>query len=413
MTRFDYRAANAHGTRFTGVEDAPSALLAERALRDRGLFPLEVTAAVAAGAGADDPDEPPGRLGWLRAALRSRRADATQATRYLATLLSAGFPLDRALSSVARVTGSPEVRQAVHAVRARVRAGAHLADALAEHPGLFSNFAVGMTRAGERSGNLGSSLFRLAQQLEREQALRARITAAMLYPTVMLVVGSAAVAMLLLAVLPRLVELLTDAGAPVPRSTAWLIGAGAFVGRWWPLCLLALATIVLGVSAYCRSAVGACALDALLVRLPVVGPLRRARAAVRLGHSLGALLESGLSALPALDVAAHTLADHAAVRVTHAARERVRAGSRLAPALAAGGLYPLLFVQMVAVGEDSGRLAEMLERGATAAEDELERGLDRLVRLAEPAMILLFGAVIGFVALALLRAVYSVRVEGL
>jgi general secretion pathway protein F len=403
MPRFDYRAANAQGARLTGVENAPSAALAERALRDRGLFPFEITAEGAVSEAAADGRDAAGR-GWRWPRLRSRRADATHATRYLATLLSAGFPIDRALRSAARVTGSPEVRRAVDTVRLRVRAGVSLGDALAEHPALFSPFAVGMTRAGERGGTLGSALFQLAQQLERDQALRSRITTALLYPAAMLAVGVAAVAVLVLAVLPRLVALLAAAGATVPGFAASLIAGGAFVVRWWPLGLLAVAAPVLGLTSYRRSPTGARALDALLVRLPVVGPLRRAHAAVRLGRTLGALLESGLSTLPALDVTAQTLTDQAAVAATRLARERVQAGSALAPALAAGGLYPPSFVELVAVGEDSGRLAEMLERGATAAEVELERGLDRVVRVAEPSMILLFFAAVGFTVVALLRA---------
>jgi type II secretory pathway component PulF len=154
-------------------------------------------------------------------------------------------------------------------------------------------------------------------------------------------------------------------------------------------------------------------LDRVWLRLPITGPVRRLRAAVRLGRSLAALLASGLPTLPALDVAGETLDDTAAMDSVRRAREQVRAGSRLAPALAVGGAFPFLFLQMIEVGEDGGRLGEMLERGAATAEQELERTLDRLVRLVEPALLLLFGGGIGFVALALLRAVYGVRGDGL
>jgi type II secretory pathway component PulF len=199
----------------------------------------------------------------------------------------------------------------------------------------------------------------------------------------------------------------------VPRATAVLLALGAFLGRWWPLCLAVLGALVLGGSAYGRTPAGARAFDRALIRLPIVGGLRRQRAAVRFGRALAALLQSGLPALPALDIAADTVADHAVREEVRAAREQVRAGSRLAPALGRGNVFPFLFVQMIEVGEDGGQLPEMLERGASTSEDELQRGLDRLVRLIEPAMIVLFGGAIGFVALALLRAVYSVRVEGL
>jgi general secretion pathway protein F len=413
MPEFEYLAATPRGAMLRGVQVAQSEALATRALRDRGLYPVRVTPSGGSpaytGAAATSAD-----LGArAQMLLRNRRDDVVQTMRYLATLVGAGFPLDRALGTVERVITSPTVRDAVRVVRARVRAGAHLADALAEHPRLFPGFAVGMARAGERGGTLGPALARLAEQLEREQALRARLTSAMLYPLMMLLVGSAAVAVLLLSVLPRLVELLSDAGAPVPRATAALLAFGDFLGHWWLFCLAGLLALALGFASYRRTPAGVRTIDRALIRLPIIGGLRRQRAAVRFGRALAALLQSGLPVIPALDVTADTVADRAVREEVQAAREQVRAGSRLAPALARGRSFPFLFVQMVEVGEDGGQLPEMLERGASTCEDELQRGLDRLVRLVEPLMILLFGGAIGFVALALLRAVYSVRVEGL
>jgi general secretion pathway protein F len=358
---------------------------------------------------AVDPASPDRR----RSLLRSRAADATQAVRYIATLVGAGFPLDRALGTAARVAGTPQVAAAVQAVRLRVRGGARLADAIAEHPAVFPALAAGMVRAGERGGTLASALGRLAEQMEREQALRARLLSAMLYPAIMLTVGSAALAVLLLSVLPKLASLLVDAGAAIPPSTAALIALGAFVARRWPLLLLGAGSLAAALGMVRRSDGGRRALDRLWLRVPVMRGLRRQRAAVRLGRSLAALLESGLATLPALDVAAGTLGDTAAADDVRRAREQVRAGSRLAPALGAARAFPFLFLQMVEVGEDGGRLAEMLDRAAGAAEQELERSLDRLVRLVEPTMLLVFGGAIGFVALALLRAVYGVRGDGL
>jgi general secretion pathway protein F len=407
MPAFAYRAATPQGAVLTGTEDGPSAALVERALRGRGLYPLRVEPAPAG------PAATAAGGAWSPPALRSPRADVAQVTRYLAALVGAGFPVDRALGTAERVAGHPGVRAALRDVRARVRAGALLADALAEHPRVFPEIAVGVIRAGERGGTLGAALAGLADQLEREAALRARLLSALLYPAVMLVAGTAAVAVLLLAVLPRLVALLADAGAGVPRSTAALLAAGAWSARWWPACLAAACAAAAGYAGVRRTRAGRLALDRLWLRVPVVAGIRRLHAAVRFGRALSALLESGLPVLPALGVAADAVGDAAVGAELRGAREQVRAGGRLGGALAGRRIFPFLFLQMADVGEESGRLAEMLGRAATTMEQELERTLDRLVRLIEPALILLLGGAVGFVALALLRAVYSIRAEGM
>ncbi|MEE9280667.1 MAG: type II secretion system F family protein [Myxococcota bacterium] len=343
--------------------------------------------------------------------LRSRRADVVEAIRYLATLMSAGFPLDRALGTVARVVVRADVSGALRAVRERVRAGSELADALAERPRMFPRLAVGMTRAGERGGHLAEALERLAQHLEREERLRSQVVSAMLYPLLVMGVGGVAVLVLLLYVLPRFVGILDEVGAGLPLSTLLLLNAGAFLGRWWPALLLGAVLAALLVTSSRRSESGRARSDAVLARLPVLGPLRQRLAAARFGRSLSTLLDNGLPILPALDISASGLADAAAAAEVMRAREEVQAGVRLALALRRGRAFPYVFLQMVELGEESGQLAQMLERAATAAEQELERGLERLVRLVEPAMIVVFGAAAGFIALSLLQAVYGIRMD--
>jgi type II secretory pathway component PulF len=379
------------------VEEAASPAALERVLARRGLYPLEIA--------AGDGQRP------RRHGLRTLRADVVEAIRYLATLADAGFPLDRALGTVARVVARPDVAGAVRAVQERIRAGVSLADALREQPRTFPALGVGTVRAGERGGYLAEALKRLAEQLEREEALRAQLLSAMLYPAVMVSVGAVAVVVLVVFVLPRFVAVLGDAGAALPRSTSLLLGASHVLGRWWPVFLVGAAAGVFALSSYRHSAGGRLHSDAWLLRLPVVGALRQRLAAARLGRALATLLGSGLPVLPALDAAAESLADAAATEEVQRAREEVRAGSRLAAALGRGRAFPYVFLQMVELGEESGRLPEMLDRAATAAEEELRRGLERVIRLVEPTMIILFGAVVAFVALALLQAIYSVRVD--
>jgi general secretion pathway protein F len=400
MPHYAYRAATLEGQTLRGVVDVASAAELERDLSARGLLLLEAA-----------PTRAPNRQATSR--FRRRRADVVEAIRYLASLLEAGFPLDRALGTVTKVVRRADVAGALDTVRERVRSGAPLADALAEQPTVFPRLAFGMARAGEQGGHLPQALKDLAEHLEREERLRSEVVSALFYPVLVAVTGSAAVLALVLYVLPRFVDVLGDMGAALPRSTAILLATGAFFGRWWLLLVpVAVAVTAVG-AAYRRSEGGREATDTLLLRVPVVGALRQQSAAARLGRSLSTLLKSGLPILPSLDMAAHSLTDAAVAREVHRAREEVRAGARLAPALSRGTQFPYLFLQMVEIGEEGGLLPEMLERAATAAEQELQRGLDRLVRLIEPVMIIVFGGAAGFVALSLLQAIYGIRLDAL
>lgn len=402
MPAFAWRAATPAGRTLRGVEDADNATAVERRLGERGLYALEV--APAAATAADDRP---------RGAFRGRRADVAEAVRYLATLLEAGFPLDRALAAVSRVVARRDVAGAVLDVRDRVRGGARLDEAMTAHASIFPRFAVGMVRAGERGGTLAPALERLAGQMEREQALRARLASAMVYPAVVASAGAGALGVLFAWVLPRFVALLGDTGSTIPRSTELLLGAGSFVKDWW-WALLMVPVVAAALVAAARSTdEGRAAVDRALLAVPIVGGLRRKAASARLARTLSALLESGLPILGALEVAAASQADAAIAGEVLRAREDVRAGDRLAAALRRSGAFPFLFVQMVEVGEEGGRLPPMLERAAGAMEGELERGLDRLLRLVEPVMIVVFGVLVGAVALSLLQAIYGIRPDGL
>jgi general secretion pathway protein F len=395
---FTWRAATPQGRTLRGVEDAENPAAVERVLGARGLYPLEVGPATA------ELAEPAARR-----AFRSRRADVVEAVRYLATLMDAGFPLDRALDAVSRVVARRDTAAAMLDARDRVRGGTRLGDALAEHPAHFPRFAVGMVRAGERGGYLGQAMDRLAVQMEREQALHARLVSALIYPAVMVAVGAGAVGVLFAWVLPRFVVLLNDTGSGIPRSTAMLLAMGEFAARWWWAILLVPVVIGMSIAGARATEGGRTAIDRVLLRLPVVGTLRQGVASSRLARTLSTLLASGLPILPALEIAAQSQADGAVGQAVLQAREEVRAGGLLGAALRRGGVFPFLFVQMVEVGEQGGRLPDMLERAAASMESSLERGLERMVRLVEPAMILFFGAVVGFVALSLLQAIYGIR----
>jgi general secretion pathway protein F len=398
MPAFAYHAIDAAGRRQRGSEEAPSAAALKHLLEARGLLVLDVAA------GAAD-------AGSLAFGGRGLRRGVLELTRALAALLPAGVPLARALGIAAGIVGGP-AGGVIGAVRARVERGGTLAEALSEHPRCFSPFYLGMIRAGEKSGDLPGAFRRLAEQLERDDKLRTRLVSASIYPLLLTLFGGAALLVLMLFVLPRFVELLQDAGATLPRSTALLLSASATAARLWPLLLLAppLVALLGGWARFSESGRRAWAL--LLIRTPGIGWMRRQTLAARFARLAGVLLAGGAPLYTALGDARGSLADPLAQDEVERVRERVRAGGSLHGALGEGALFPPLLPQLVAVGEESSRLEEFLLKAADIFEDRTEQATQRLVTLAEPMMIVVFGTLVAFVALSLLQAIYSVNAGG-
>lgn len=401
VSTFAYRAVTAEGRTLRGIEDAASSVALERTLSARGLYALHVTPTRAG------PSARQNRRHWRT----SCRVDVADAVATLATLSEAGLPLERALDVAVRGAATVQVRAALETARRRIHEGSTLADALAEHGRLFPPIAQGLVRAGERGGHLSRALARLTEHLERERALRSRVLSAMLYPSLLLTVGTGALAVLVFFVLPRFMELLGDAGTPLPRSTMVLLGITAVFSRAWPFLLVAILGLAVFLTAWRRTKAGRDRFDAIVLRVPLVGTLRARNAVARFARTLATLLSGGVPLLPALEIAAGATGETAVAREIDAARSAVRQGERLAVALAAGSAFPYAVVRLIEVGEETGRLEALLERAAGTLEVELERRLERFVTLAEPVLIVAFGLVVGFVALALLQAIYGIHAD--
>lgn len=392
MPAFEIRTINAAGRRERSVAAAADAATLVRDLEARGVVVLDIHE----------------RADGASAGRRVSHAAIEDAMRALAALLPAGLPLARALDAAAS-TAPPALAERLLDIRARVERGETLAAAFAAHGDVISPVAVGIVRAGERAGDLDAAFARLAAQLEREGALRSRLISAAIYPALLAVAGGAAVLVLLLFVLPRFADLLTGTGAQLPASTAMLLAAASLARRnWWTFPLAAVALASLGT--WLRvTADGRRAWARTLLAVPVVRAFRRESLAAEMARLVAVLLRGGASLLAALDDAAASITDPLARDALQRVRERVRAGASLHAALGAEAVFPPLLASLVATGEEAGRLQEFLERGAALFEQRTERGAQRLVALAEPAMIIVFGAVVGVVALSLLQAIYGVN----
>ena len=395
-TTFDYRVIDHQGKRQRGREQAQSPDALTRQLSSRGLLVLDVAPAATAASGTG------ARLG-----LGARRG-ALDLARAFAALLGAGLPVPRALAA-AEAMVSASLGPVLSDLRSRVERGESLAASLEAHAGLFSPVTIGLVRAGERSGDLPGAFARLTAQLEREHALRSRLLSVCIYPLVLAVAGGSAVLVLLFFVLPRFAELLQDTGMTLPRSTAALLAGAAAFRAAWPLLLaipIIAGLLLLGAR---RSESGRLAQSRLMLGTPGLGTARRQLLAAQFARVLAVLTGGGAPLLAALDSAADSLGDPSARLEGARVRARVREGAALHRALAEGSLFPPTLSQLVALGEETGRLPEFLTKAADLFEERTERAVQRLVTLAEPTMILVFGGLVGFVALSLLQAVYSIN----
>jgi len=392
---FAYRAIDAQGRRTRGSLPGPSPEAVIRELEGRGLVALEVR------------DEGPPSRGDGGLGLGRRRA-VLEFTRAVAALLPAGMPLARALS--AGTTAAPEsIRAALESVRSKVDRGDELAAALSEHPRLFSSLYVGMVRAGEKSGSLDSAFQRLAEHLERESELRSRLVSMSIYPALLGLVGIAAILILVLFVLPRFSDLLLSSGAALPATTAAVVSvAMAVQEEWWVVVALPL-TLGLALTWLRTTAQGRRSWARMLVHLPLVGSWRKQHLGATFARMVGELLSGGSPLLLALEDARDCMTDSVAQEETDRIRVLVREGSSLHRAIGEGNVFPPVLMQLVALGEDSGRLADFLLKSAELLERKTERTLERLVALVEPAMIVSFGGIVAIVALALLQAIYGVN----
>jgi general secretion pathway protein F len=398
VPNFAYRAVNARGQRTRGHLHAATEIAVVRDLEARGLVPVDVReTAVTQTRGGFAP---------------GRRRAVLEFTRGMAALLPAGMPLARALA-VAAAAAPPSVRPSFDHVRERVERGDELARALSEEGGLFSPLYIGIVRAGEKGGTLAGAFERLGAHLEREDELRSKLVSMSIYPVMLSLVGLASVMVLVLFVMPRFAELLANSGAPLPRTTAFVLDATTAMRERWEVLAAAVGVLFAGLVWIRGSLAGRRVGAHLLARAPLVGALRRSVLAASFSRMTGELLSGGAPLLSALRDTEDCLVDPLARDVTGRIRTRVREGSPLNQAIAEHSLFPNELVQLVALGEEAGRLAEFLIKAAELLERRTERTLERLVALAEPAMIVTFGAIIALVALSLLQAIYGVNAGAL
>lgn len=402
MPFFAYKAADRRGQTVDGVMEAADARSVVEQLQRDAYFPIEVA-----------PQRERFSMASLaRTPLRSRGVpgrDLVAFTQQLATLLEAGLPLDRALGIQEGLTANGRLRAITEDVRKSVRGGTSLGEALAKHhPRPFSRLYVNMVRAGEKGGVLEQTLRRLAEFLEEAQEFRDALLSALIYPSLLAAVGGAAVIFLMTFVIPRFADIFRDLGSAIPLPTQVLLSISAWIrAYWWAIAGAALA-VALAVRVWVSAPRGRLQADRLLLSLPVLGPLTLQTEVARFARITGTLLKSGVPMLGALAVVREMMGNQVLAHAVDGLGDGVRGGAGLSKPMADSRIFPVLAIHMVKVGEETGRLDEMLLKVGATFESDTRKTLKRLISLVEPGIILFMGLVVGFIVVAMLMAILSI-----
>jgi general secretion pathway protein F len=399
MPVFTYRAADRRGQTIDGVMEAIDARAVIDRLRKEAYFPIKVAAQGDRAA-----------LFSLGGGSRVRQRDLLALTQMLATLFEAGLPLDRALSILEELAPSPRVKTIVADLLHSVRGGSSLSEALAKHhPRPFSRLYINMVRAGEKGGVLEVSLRRLAEFLEARAAFNEAVVSALAYPLVITTVGAAAIIFLMTFVIPRFATIFNDLGQAIPLPTQILMSVSAALqSYWWVGATLAMAG-VLAWRIWTGTPHGRASWDQIVLRLPIAGPLALKVETARFARTLGTMLKSGVPVLGAMAVVGDMMSNQAVGRAVARVAEGVKRGGTIAAGMQEHTAFPALAVHMVRVGEETGRLEEMLLKVADTFEADVRSELKRVLGLLEPAIILCMGVLVAFIVVAMLLAIFSIN----
>jgi general secretion pathway protein F len=408
MPMYAYKGISPSGKTVSGTRDAESPKVLRQLLRKDGVhvtsFDLSrggkaAQAQNAKKGGLSRDVDLGGLLGGVK------KTEIAAFTRQLATLLRSGIPLAESLGALVDQTGNQRFKAQLAEVRTAVNEGTAFADALAKHKKLFDDLFISMVRAGELAGNLDEVLARLADFLESSQKLKSKVQGAMIYPALMVVIGTGIIALLMIKVIPEITKTFSQQGRTLPINTRFLIGLSSFIGANW----LAIAGgIAIGAFAFVKwksSPGGKTVWHRFVLRLPAIGPLVRTISVSRFARTLGTMLQSGVPMLRSLDAAKETMGNVLLQRAIDDAKKAVTEGESLAVTLKKSGQFPPTMIHMTAVGEKAGQLEQMLGRVADAYEAEIETKLSRFISLLEPLMLLGMGIGVAFIVISILQPI--------
>jgi general secretion pathway protein F len=398
---FAYKAVNSLGETEEGVRDAADEQQLISALQTEGYIPIRVV-----------PASAKSFLG-LKAGIKQSRLsqkDIALFTGELATLLESGLPLDKSLLVlIDSIEDNERLARLIGRVLEKVKSGSSLADALEKQPGIFSKFYLNMIRAGEAGGSLGEVLERLAEYLERSRELKETVSTALIYPAILLLMSLASLFVMLTFVVPQFSEMFESAGKALPVPTQIVIGLAQWLQSYWWALMLAIVLMTAYMKFQLADPVRKKVWDSRFLKLPLAGSIILNKETANASRTLGTLLGNGVSILSALTIVRETLDNLVLAAAIRDTEEQLRQGKSMSDALLEKGVFPKMAMQMIKMGEETGRLEEMLLRVANIYDKQLRVSIQRLLAMLEPALIISLGLMIAGIIVSILLAILSVN----
>jgi len=399
MAEYLYKATTLTGQTVEGAMDGKDEEAIIRDLQQIGYIPIRITSA--------HEKAPSFRLSSLLPK-RVGTKNLLIFTQELSTLVSAGLPLDRSLNILGTLTENETLRETVKDLLKRIEGGSSLAEALAFHPRISPKLYINMVKAGESGGFLETILSRLAQYLESTKTIKDQIVSVLIYPVILAFVSGVAITVLVTFVIPRFANIFSSMGKAIPLPTQIVLSFSQFVRGYWWVVLGIIALMYYGLKTYKKDDERRCKWDRYKLRWFAVGDLVTKVEVARFARTLGTLLQSGVSILPAFNLVREISQNEAISRSIANVHDRLREGKGMSKSLEETGVFPPLAIHMIGVGEETGRLDDMLVKVAETYEENVRTAVKRVVSLIEPLILLVMGAVVGFIVLSILLAISSI-----
>lgn len=400
MPQYSYTAHTKTNETKSGTIVADSEAGAASLLREKGLRPIVV--------------KPVGGKGMnLNIKLPGSKKVKPKAlvvfTRQFSTMINAGVPILRALTTLRDQTESVPLKEALEQISADVQGGGQLSDAFGKHPKIFSDVYVNMVRAGEAGGILDQILGRLANQVEKDSQIKGKLKGAMIYPTVVTLVAIGAVFFLMTGVIPKLTSILTENDVDLPMQTKAIIFVSDFLTNQWPLLIIGLVALFIIFRRYTKTESGQYNFHKLLLKLPVFGKIIMKVNVARFARTFSSLMAAGVTVIESLTVTSGSLGNVVIKKALQESISDIRAGANISDSLAKSGILPQIVVQMAAVGEETGQMDTVLEKVAEFYEQEVDTIIDGLSSIIEPILIVSLGGVVGFIVASVLGPIISLQ----
>lgn len=403
MAAFEYQAVEANGRKKKGVLEADTERQVRQLLREQGLMPLTIEPA----ADQDRKKTLQPRFGLPQRKVKAQ--DLALITRQLSTLVGSALPIEQALLAVADQTEKPRLKKLLMSVRSKVVEGYGLAEAMSEFPGVFDSLYTAMVAAGEKSGHLDTVLDELANYTEQRQHMKSQLTQALIYPLMLTLVAIGIVVFLLVSIVPQIVDNFSTMGQDLPPTTLAMIAISEFLQNWGLWLLIGVALVLIVFNQWLRNEKNRLKYHRRLLKLPMLGKVIRGVSTARFARTLSILTSSAVPLLDGLRITSSVIGNLAIRQAVDEAAGRVREGASMRGALQETGLFPPMMLHMIAAGEKSGELEQMLKRSADNQDKEFENLVSVSLKVFEPVLIVTMAGIVFFIVLSIIQPILQLN----